>query len=122
MQPVVTPIAPFDPHGEPSSTGQRWEKWLHRFENFIVDANIKDKKQEKAMLLHYAGEAVYDIFEALEGTTEDDIEKVKKRLTDHFKPKKNIIFKQHVFRQANQQEGESITQYYVRLKKLASMC
>ncbi|XP_064470096.1 uncharacterized protein K02A2.6-like [Ornithodoros turicata] len=74
MQPFVTPIAVFDPHGEPSSIAQRWEKWLNRLENFIVASNVKDKKQQKAMLLHFAGEQVFDIYEALGGTAEDDFE------------------------------------------------
>ncbi|XP_064462921.1 uncharacterized protein K02A2.6-like [Ornithodoros turicata] len=98
------------------------EKWLNRLENFIVASNVKDKKQQKAMLLHFAGEQFFDIYEALGGTAEDDFEKTKKLLTDHFKPKKNIVFEQHVFRQAVQQQGETISEYFVRLKKLASTC
>ncbi|XP_064469786.1 uncharacterized protein K02A2.6-like [Ornithodoros turicata] len=105
-----------------SSIARRWEKWLNRLESFIVPSNIKDKKQQKAMLLHFAGEQVFDIYEALGGTAEDDFEKTKKLLTDHFKPKKNIVFEQHVFRQAVQQQGETTSEYFVRLKKLASTC
>lgn len=43
------------------STATRWKKWKERFENLIVAMNITDKKRQKALLLHYAGEEVHDI-------------------------------------------------------------
>ena len=42
------------------SAGQRWESWVRRFENYIVAKNIQNDKRIKAMLLHYAGEAVFE--------------------------------------------------------------
>ena len=43
------------------SAGQRWESWVRRFENYIVAKNIQNDKIMKAMLLHYAGEAVFEL-------------------------------------------------------------
>lgn len=34
------PIQPFDTETDPSSLGTRWNKWIQRFENFLVAMNI----------------------------------------------------------------------------------
>ena len=47
------------------STATRWKKWKERFENLIVDMDITDNKRQKAVLLHYAGEEVHDVFTTL---------------------------------------------------------
>ena len=49
----------------------RWKKWLARFENLIVGMGIEDSKQKRALLLHYSGPEVDEIFDALEDTGED---------------------------------------------------
>jgi hypothetical protein len=51
-----------------SSIGQRWKKWDQRFENFILAMGIKRADRKRAMLLHYAGEDVYGIFDTLADT------------------------------------------------------
>ena len=45
---------PFDPDIEPHTVGSRWEKWLDRFENYLVAMDITDGKRQKALLLHFA--------------------------------------------------------------------
>ena len=47
------------------STATRWKKWKKRFENLIVAMDITEKKRQKALLLHYAGEEVPDVFTTL---------------------------------------------------------
>ena len=49
----------------------RWRKWLNRLENMLIGMDIKDVKRQRALLLHYAGEDVNDIFETLTDTGED---------------------------------------------------
>ena len=44
------------------------------------------------------------------------------QLTEHFKPKKNVPFERHVFRQAAQQNGETVDSYITRLRTLAKNC
>ena len=51
--------------------GPRWKKRLARFENLIVRMGIEDAKQKRALLLHYSGPEVDEIFDALEDTGED---------------------------------------------------
>ena len=36
----------------------RWRKWISRLENMFIGLDIKDKKRQRALLLHYAGEDV----------------------------------------------------------------
>jgi hypothetical protein len=55
---------PFDVHAD-GNTGHRWKKWLGRFERLLVAMNITDKKQQRVMLLHFAGPAVDEIFDTL---------------------------------------------------------
>ena len=57
-------LAPFSI--EPTdSASVRWERWLRRFDNFVVARDIATNARQKAMLLHYAGEAVFDLGEAV---------------------------------------------------------
>ncbi|XP_064488499.1 uncharacterized protein K02A2.6-like [Ornithodoros turicata] len=114
-------LPPFDPHSDVSSLAQRWTKWLARFENFILAADVKDAERKRAMLLHYAGEAVYDIFLSLSNTG-TDYKTAVKCLTEHFAPKKNTVFERHVFRQARQEPGETLDQFQVRLRRLGATC
>ena len=44
-------FSPFDAHAD-GNTGQRWKKWLGRFERLLIAMNIEEKKQQRAMLLH----------------------------------------------------------------------
>ena len=43
-------------------------------------------------------------------------------LTVHFEDKKNIVFEEYQFRQARQEDDETIQAYHTRLKKLAQNC
>ena len=62
----LTPFPPFDYEIDKLNAGPRWEKWIGRLENLFVGLNLKDKGEarKRALLLHYAGETVYDIYEA----------------------------------------------------------
>ena len=64
---------PFDVHSDASSTVVRWKKWLRRFENMMIGLNMKDDlKRKRALLLHYTGEEINDIFETLPDTGEEN--------------------------------------------------
>ena len=57
----------FDVDTDKSNCGTRWEKWVSRLENLFVGLNITEEAQKRALLLHYAGEKVLDIYEAEKG-------------------------------------------------------
>jgi hypothetical protein len=67
----------------------------------FIGLDVKDKKRQRALLLHYAGEDVSEIFDTLEGTGED-FATAKQRLKDYFAPKKNTENELYKLRQAKQ--------------------
>ena len=71
-----------------SAVDVRWRKWTNRFENLLIGMDIKDKKRQRALLLHYAGEEVNEIFETLTNTG-DDYAGAKGKL-DTYLPSKRI--------------------------------
>ena len=117
------PTFTLDDAGPP---GPRWKKYISRFKNLIIALDVKDKARQRALLLHYAGEDVNDIFETLPetdaGEEEDPLEKAINALTTYFEPKKNIAFEEYQFRQTKQNIGEPIMTYHTRLQQLAKTC
>ncbi|XP_064475327.1 uncharacterized protein LOC135389192 [Ornithodoros turicata] len=121
METLLPAFPKFDPHTDASSLAQRWTKWHAHFENFLLAANVTDPTRKRAMLLHYAGEEVYDIFQTLPDM-QSDYDTAVARLRAHFAPKKNTVYEKHVFRQAKQDTGETLDQFQVRLRRLAATC
>ena len=111
----------FDPDTDQASISQRWTKWIKRFENLLTASNITTAERKRALLLHYAGERVYDIFETLTETG-NDYDTAKANLTEHFTPRKNVELEVLNFRRATQNAGETIDQYHTRLQTLAAYC
>ena len=70
----------------------RWSKWVKRLENLFVALGINDKKMKRALLLHYAGNDVHDIFETLQNTG-DDFDTANQKLIEYFNPKKTLNMK-----------------------------
>ncbi|KAK3092635.1 hypothetical protein FSP39_005203 [Pinctada imbricata] len=114
----------FDVHTDEGNVATRWKKWLDRYKNLVVALGITDKNRQKALLLHYAGIEVHDIFSTLQ--VNDNEEDVFKQTTDalnaYFAPKVNREFEVYKFRNAKQNIGENIDTYHTRLRKLAETC
>ena len=83
--------------------------------------NITDGKQQKAVLLYQAGQAIQEIFDTLPDTG-DDYAAAMAKLDGYFTPKKNVDFEVFQFRKAMQHSGETTDQFATRLRKLASTC
>ncbi len=130
VSPVPLPV--FEISGDVSSQGQRWKRWLKRFENYVVAVNIMDNKSKKAMLRHYAGEQVHEVFLTLEAgqlASASTLPKAEQStlmldeyalaiqlLDSYFRHLKNIDYKAYVFRQAKQTPGETLARFCTRLK------
>ena len=128
---AIPQISPFVPDADPTSVAQRWKRWSDRFDNLIVAMNVTDNKRKRALLLHLAGEAVFDVFEGLVvATIPDDADPneinaytvTKQALDSHFNPKKNVEFERYTFRTAIQLPNENIDSYHARLRSLAKYC
>ena len=86
MASVLPTFPPFNNHE--TALDVRWRKWINRLDNLLVGMDEKDKKRQRALLLHYAGEDVNDIFETLTDTGDDYATAVGK-LKDYFAPQMN---------------------------------
>ncbi|KAK3092457.1 hypothetical protein FSP39_003031 [Pinctada imbricata] len=117
------PVFPqFKVHAE-GAVGTRWRKWVQRLENLFVGMKISDNKRRRALLLHYAGEEVYDIFDTLTDTGNDEnYDQAKECLKQYFEPKVNKEYERYVFRQSQQNSDETVDQYHTRLRQLANKC
>ena len=92
---TVPPFTSFDITDQ-VSIGPNSEKWLNRVENFLTAINVSNDVRKKALLLHYAGEGVYDIYDTLK-VDEDDYSAVKYKLSAHFKPVKLTQYRVYEF-------------------------
>ena len=126
MAEVLRHFPPFDISDEPGAKGPRWKKCITRFKNLMVAMNITDAARQRALLLHYVGEGTNEIFDTLPNTEaaedKNTLTTAIDALTVHFEDKKNIVFEEYQFRQARQEDDETIQTYHTRLKKLAQTC
>ena len=97
------------------------DQYVKRFEYYIKAQNVTKDEQKRALLLHVAGEEVQDLFETLQDTGTTYAEALG-ALTTYFEPKKNIAFERHLFRQAKQQDDETVDNFIKRLSKLSLGC
>ena len=94
MATALPHFPPFDVHGDEGNAASRWKKWLERFDNLLVAMAVTDKPRKKALLLHYAGPDVHEIFSTLTLAAEgDDVyKKACDALNSYFEPKVNKEF------------------------------
>ncbi len=116
----------FDMH--PRDTAPvRFDKYLKRLNNLFMAMCIDNDDQKKAMLLHYIGEEACDLHDTLavpavvEGGP-NVYELVTKAFTDHFEPQRCADHHVYNFRKEQQKPGESISEFYTRLRTLAKKC
>ncbi|XP_065185812.1 uncharacterized protein K02A2.6-like [Sycon ciliatum] len=126
-------LPPFDTSGPPSQVALRWTKWVRAFDYYLTGKDITNKKRSKALLLHFAGLEVQDLFEDLsdpddslppDQRTQNDNEflKCKRTLQAHFGAPANPTYERHVFRQLTRRQGESTVQYCTKLRQQARLC
>ena len=77
---------------------------------------------KKAMLLHYAGEAVFDLSEVVGVVPTDNFEQTKPKVTAYFTPRRNEEYEVFTFRQTQQKSGETLDQFHARLQLISKNC
>lgn len=117
----LPPFPPFDPHSDRSTVGQRWRKWLRRFENLLISLREFDPVAKRGLLLTYVGEQANDVFDILPDTGVD-YESAVKSFTDYFDPIRNKDMAIFDFREIRQEENESLNDFFKRLKIKAPDC
>ena len=80
----------------------------------------------KAILLHFGGSDLQDLFETLSvsdpAENETVYSKAVQALDTHLLPKTNVPYERHVFRQMHQEENETIDQFVAKLRRQADLC
>ena len=119
----LQPMPLFEPKADPTNTSARWTQWIQRFNTYLVASNVKDTARKRALLLYQAGPEVHEIFKTLPDTgDEKNYEAAVNALTAYFEPEKNRIYQTYMFRQASQQDNETIDEFHTRLRRLAKHC
>jgi hypothetical protein len=70
---------------------------------------VKDTARKRAILLYQAASEVHELFKTLPDTRDEkNYEAAVNALTVYFEPEKNRIYQTYMFRQASQQDNETI--------------
>ena len=112
----------FDVKNGGSNLAISWKKWLARFENLVLALGITTDPRKRALLLHYAGEEVYDIYETFAAEEVDKYANLSEKLTSYFEPMKHTDYEIFKFRNCKQNTNEGIDEYVTRLRTLAKTC
>lgn len=110
----VSPVTPFDPHGDTAGVYQRWSRWLRSFEIFADASGCVNDGQKKQLLLHCAGPDTQDIYFTFPEEP-PTYRATADALSAYFKPAKNLPYNRHLFRQTKQAEDETMAQFVTRL-------
>ena len=81
--------------------------------------------KKRALLLHYSGEEVNDLFDTLPDTlpdTGEDYKEACEALTRYFTPKKNVSFEIFKFRNLKQESHETVDEFHTRLQIASKYC
>jgi len=106
-----------------SSAGAQWNIYVARFQNMLRAFKIEEDEQKKSMLLHFAGNELFEIHSTFtEEQKSAGFEDTIKYFNDYFNPRKNTEYHIHLFREAKQYEDETIDQFHTRLIQLAIPC
>ena len=119
----IPPVPEFQPDAElGASLASKWRTWLAAFEMFLTASGITTATRKRALLLYLAGSRVREIFQHLPDVgNADDYDTAKTKLTTHFEPQKNRRYEVYRFREAKQEQGETLDQYHTRLRALPCM-
>lgn len=98
--------------------------YLLRLKHYIKTNSIKDE-QKVSVLLTVLGSKVVKLLQDLLAPDEVDSKsyvQLVKTLTSHFKPKKLLIVERYKFNSRIQKEDETISDYVVAIKNMATTC
>ena len=120
---TATPLSAFDVTGDPTAIGPRWERWIRAFDLFASGRGVKNNTQKRALMLSTAGLAVQDIFYTLPDIgAKNKYDEAVAALSKHFKAKTNYSFERFLFKGLQQQQDETIDQFFTRLTIKAQYC
>ena len=112
--------------GEFSEGKETFTCYLERLEQFFIANAIKQDRAVSVFLtLTVIGPKSYTLLKSMvspDKVSEKSLEELKKILRNHYSPQPLIIAERYKFHKREQKSGESVNEYVVELKRLASTC
>ena len=118
MAALIGNIGAFDEKSE------KFSDYADRFEAYVA-ANDIDNEKKVNVFLAVIGPDAYKLLKNLcdpENPNTKTFRRLSQLLQEHFEPTPIVIAERHKFWTASQEESESVSEFVVRLKKLASTC
>jgi hypothetical protein len=120
----------FRPPSELDFTGniaQKWRTFKDEFDIFMAATGLDEKPQKRQVkvllnLIGANGRAVYETFTFQSNEDNRTLKEVCDAFSDHCIPKQNELLERQIFRQRQQNQGETVNQFVSALKKLANTC
>lgn len=109
---------------EPFIPGSNFKAYEDRV-NQLFEVNDIDTKKKTPLFITLAGPEVYEILLSLtlpEVPSKKKYEELLSLLRNHLTPKVNRRAERYKFHKAIQEEGESISDYIIRLRPLSQLC
>ena len=115
---------PFTPGEDHINTGKAWDEWLEEIEREFRYFKISDPLDKKDALLIYGGKEVARLEKSLPNPDGElnEYEKLRTKLNNYFKPKKNKHHARYLFSKLRPIHGETIAAYASRLREKANDC
>ena len=115
---------PFVPGDDPIVKGKAWDDWLEEIEREFRYFKITEPLDKKDALIIYGGKEIVRLEKSLPTPTDgtNEYEKLRKKLNDYFKPKKNKHHARYVFLKMRPTHDETTNAYAARLREKANDC
>ena len=119
-------IEPFKIPENPLEVGRAWREWIEDFEDETSYFEITEIRDHVNALKIYGGKEIKKLARNLPETApvvgDDDYKKLKRKLNNHFLPKKNKHHARYTFNKQKQIIGESVVTYAARLREKSKDC
>jgi len=115
---------PFNPGDDLIATGQAWDNWLKEIKWAFRYFKITEPLDKKDALIIYGRKEIARLEKSLPNPTVsgDDYGKLRKKLNDYFKTKKNKQHARYVFLKMRPAHGEATNAYAAHLREKANDC
>ena len=103
---------------------EEFEAYIARMKHYFIANDVDDKKQVSVLLtlIGPKGFALATNLLSPKNLTDCKFNDIVKELTDHYKPKKIVIYERFKFHSRTQQSNESIAEFLASLRTLAKTC
>ena len=119
-------IEPFKIPENPLEVGRAWREWIEDFEDETSYFEITEIRDRVNALKIYGGKEIKKLARNLPETAlvvgDDDYKKLKRKLNNHFLPKKNKHHARYTFNKQKQIIGEGVVTYAARLREKSKDC